>query len=43
MRLETGLRQPEAIALYRSAGYAEIPKFAPFEDDPLSVCFSKAL
>lgn len=43
MRLETGLRQPEALALYRSAGYVEIAKYAPFEDDPLSVCFSKAL
>jgi GNAT superfamily N-acetyltransferase len=43
MRLETGLRQPEAIALYRTAGYAETAKYAPYEDDPLSVCFSKAL
>lgn len=43
VRLETGLRQPEALALYRSAGYVQTAKYAPYEDDPLSVCFSKAL
>jgi GNAT superfamily N-acetyltransferase len=43
MRLETGVRQPEAIALYRSAGYDEVPRFPPFEDDERSVCFAKTL
>jgi GNAT superfamily N-acetyltransferase len=43
MHLETGLRQPEAIALYESAGYARIAGFGPFEDDPLSVCYGKDL
>lgn len=43
MRLETGKRQPEALALYRSAGYRETPPYPPFEDDPLSVCFEKDL
>jgi len=43
IRLETGCRQPEAIALYRSCGYRDIPRYPPYEDDPLSVCFAKAL
>ena len=43
VHLETGLRQPEAIALYETAGYRRIPSFGPFEDDPLSVCYGKDL
>ena len=43
MRLETGTRQPEAIALYESSGYARVPCFPPYDDDPLSVCFAKPL
>ncbi|UUW91823.1 GNAT family N-acetyltransferase [Nocardioides sp. WV_118_6] len=39
--LETGLLQPEAIALYRSEGYAEIPGFGFYKDAPLSRCFGK--
>jgi len=41
--LETGLRQPEAIGLYRSAGYEEIPGFGFYRDAPLSRCFGKRL
>jgi GNAT superfamily N-acetyltransferase len=41
--LETGVRQPEAIALYRRAGYAEIEAFEPYVDSPLSVCLGKDL
>lgn len=41
--LETGTRQPEAIGLYRSAGYAEIPKFGHYRHTPESVCFGKDL
>lgn len=41
--LETGLKQPEAIALYRSSGYTEIMKFGHYRNDPLSVCFGKEL
>lgn len=41
--LETGTRQPEAIALYRSSGYADIAKFGHYRDDPLSVCLAKGL
>lgn len=41
--LETGSRQPEAIALYRSAGYSEIAKFGAYKDDPESECFAKLM
>jgi putative acetyltransferase len=41
LRLETGTRQPEAIGLYRSAGYSEIPCFGEYAGDRFSVCFEK--
>jgi GNAT superfamily N-acetyltransferase len=41
--LETGLKQPEAIALYRSSGYTDIAKFGIYRHDALSVCFGKEL
>jgi GNAT superfamily N-acetyltransferase len=41
--LETGLRQPEAIALYESAGYTVTPNFGFFADSALSVCYRKEL
>lgn len=43
IRLETGTRQPEAIQLYESAGYARIPRYGEYADDPFSVCFEKHL
>jgi putative acetyltransferase len=43
LRLETGNRQPEAIALYEAAGYHRIPAFGAYVDDPYSVCFEKSL
>ncbi len=43
MRLETGTLQPEAIALYRSAGWDRIPCFFPYVVYDNSVCFSKRL
>ena len=43
VRLETGTRQPEAIALYRSAGYAEIPAFGEYVGNHFSVCFEKSM
>ncbi len=43
LRLETGVRQPEAIALYERAGYCRIDNFAPYVDAPLSVCYAKDL
>jgi GNAT superfamily N-acetyltransferase len=33
LRLETGPRQPEAIALYEGAGYRPIAAFGPYADD----------
>jgi GNAT superfamily N-acetyltransferase len=43
LQLETGDRQPEAIALYESAGYRRIPTYGQYEGDELSVCFAKDL
>jgi GNAT superfamily N-acetyltransferase len=41
--LETGLRQPEAIALYESHGYTPIPNYGFYRDSPLSRCYRKSL
>jgi GNAT superfamily N-acetyltransferase len=41
--LETGARQPEALALYRRAGFVVIPAFGEYVDSPLSVCMGKDL
>jgi GNAT superfamily N-acetyltransferase len=41
--LETGLAQPEAIALYASEGYAPIDGFGHYKDAPLSRSFAKEL
>lgn len=43
MVLETGIMQPEAIALYRSSGYTPIPGFGHHRDAPESRCFAKLL
>ena len=43
MRLETGDKQPESIALYGKAGFYRIPNFPPFENDPSAVCFEKKI
>jgi putative acetyltransferase len=43
LRLETGVSQPEALGLYRSAGYREIPAFGAYAPDPLSVFMEKRL
>lgn len=40
--LETGLRQPEAIALYESSGYRPVAGFGHYANSPLSRCFAKA-
>jgi len=37
LRLETGIAQPEAIALYRAAGFADCPPFGDYKPDPLSL------
>lgn len=43
IRLETGIHQPEAIGLYRSAGFTDIPPFEPYRPDPLSLFMEKRL
>ncbi|MCY4485643.1 MAG: GNAT family N-acetyltransferase [Deltaproteobacteria bacterium] len=42
-RLETGVRQPEALALYEHSGYVRIPPFGDYREDPLSVFLEKRL
>jgi GNAT superfamily N-acetyltransferase len=41
--LETGSRQPEAIALYTSAGYAPVASFGYYADEPEAVHLGKEL
>jgi putative acetyltransferase len=43
IRLETGIRQPEAIGLYRAAGFVEIAPFGSYHPDPLSTFMEKRL
>lgn len=39
--LETGLHQPEAIALYRRHGYHTIAHYSPNAENTLTLCFEK--
>jgi putative acetyltransferase len=41
LRLETGIKQPEAIGLYRKLGYLERSPFGAYQLDPLSVFMEK--
>jgi GNAT superfamily N-acetyltransferase len=42
--LETGIRSPQALALYRAAGFTAIPAYGEYVSSPTtSVCLSKAL
>ena len=43
LRLETGVDQTAAIALYEGFGFRRIPPFPPYRDDPLSLCFETSL
>lgn len=43
LQLETGDRQPEALALYESAGWHRIEPYGQYRGDPGSVCFAKDL
>jgi GNAT superfamily N-acetyltransferase len=41
--LETGKKQPEAIALYTKSGYSIIPNYGQYAHIENSVCFEKEL
>lgn len=41
--LETGYNQPEAIALYKKAGYLQITNYGPYADVANSICFGKKI
>jgi putative acetyltransferase len=43
LMLETGPRQPEAIAFYERCGFSRTSPFGPYRDDPLSVFMRKAI
>jgi GNAT superfamily N-acetyltransferase len=43
LRLETGIHQREAVALYERIGFRRIPPFGTYRDDPLSLFFEKSL
>lgn len=41
--LETGIYQPEAVALYKKYGYSEINCYGRHADEPDGLCFEKKL
>jgi ribosomal protein S18 acetylase RimI-like enzyme len=41
IRLETGIRQPEAQRFYESVGYRPRTAFGPYVGNPTSVCYEK--
>jgi ribosomal protein S18 acetylase RimI-like enzyme len=43
LRLETGVHQVAAIALYERFGFMRIPPFGPYFEDPLSRCYELRL
>jgi len=43
MILETGMAQPEAIALYESSGYSRIPPFGYYKDEPTVRCYARRI
>lgn len=43
VKLETGVRQPEAIRVYERAGYRPIPNYPPYHLWDLSRCYAKAV
>ena len=43
MVLETGILQPEAMALYDSSGYRPVPGFGFYRESDLSRCYAKLL
>lgn len=43
LRLETGISQPEALALYERRGYTRCAPFGDYTHDPLSLFYEKRL
>ena len=43
LRLETGIHQGAAIALYEGSGFRPIPPFGAYREDPLSRFYEKRL
>ena len=43
LRLETGDRQPDAVAFYRRRGYERIPNFGDYAGSDTSLCFEREL
>jgi putative acetyltransferase len=43
VRLETGLKQPDAIGLYERAGYHRIDCYGKYVANSMSICFEKYL
>ncbi|MEH2062587.1 MAG: GNAT family N-acetyltransferase [Nostoc sp.] len=43
LRVETGIYQPPAIRLYKSAGYQPIAAYGCYVGNPVSVCFEKQI
>ena len=41
LRLETGIHQHAAIALYERMGFVKIPPFGPYKYDPVSICYER--
>jgi hypothetical protein len=43
LRLETGTRQPEALALYERTGWTKVPAYGEYKSSPESRCYAKDL
>ena len=43
LRLETGIYQLEAVALYEDMGFERVRPFGPYFVDPLSLCYELRL
>lgn len=43
VKLETGIKQPEAISLYSKLGFSKIENYGPYKHIPESVCMAKEL
>lgn len=43
IKLETGIHQHAAIALYQNAGYERIPCYGKYVTDPDSLCYGKRI